>query len=116
MVRVKRGKTAHKRRKNLLKHTKGFRWGRKSKYRLAKEALIHAWTHAFKDRRRKKREFRKLWQTKINAAVRSQGLTYNKFINALKKNNIVIDRKILSELAEKKPAIFEKIVEKAKAN
>ncbi|PIS40272.1 MAG: 50S ribosomal protein L20, partial [Candidatus Nealsonbacteria bacterium CG08_land_8_20_14_0_20_36_22] len=79
MVRVKRGKTAHRRRKNLLKHTKGFRWGRKSKYRLAKEALLHAWKYAYRDRRTKKREFRKLWQIQINAACREQGLSYSRF-------------------------------------
>ena len=114
MVRVKRGKTAHKRRKNLLKHVKGFRWGRKSKYRLAKEALLHAWKYAFRDRRTKKREFRKLWQVQINAACREKEISYSKFIHGLKKNKIELDRKILAELAQKKPEIFEKIVEKVK--
>ncbi|HDZ54191.1 MAG TPA: 50S ribosomal protein L20 [Candidatus Nealsonbacteria bacterium] len=114
MVRVKRGKTAHKRRKHLLKYAKGFRWGRKSKYKLAKDALHHAWSYAYRDRRVKKREFRKLWQIKINAAVRSLGLTYSKFINLLKKNKIEVDRKILSELAQNHPAIFQKITEKIK--
>lgn len=114
MVRVKRGKTAHKRRKHLLKYAKGFRWGRKSKYKLAKDALHHAWSYAYRDRRVKKREFRKLWQIKINAAVRSLGLTYSKFINLLKKNKIVVDRKILSELAQNHPEIFQKITEKIK--
>jgi len=114
MVRVKRGKTAHKRRKNLLKHVKGFRWGRKSKYRLAKEALLHAWKYAFRDRRTKKREFRKLWQVQINAACREKEISYSKFIHGLKKNKIELDRKILAELAQKRPEIFEKIVEKVK--
>jgi len=114
MTRVKRGTIANKRRKNLLKHTKGFRYGRKTKYRLAKEALLHAWTHAFKDRRIKKRETRKLWQIKINAAVREQGFVYNKFIKALKDKKIGLDRKILAELAEKQPEVFEKIVEEVK--
>jgi len=114
MVRVKRGKTAHKRRKNLLKHVKGFRWGRKSKYRLAKEALLHAWKYAFRDRRTKKREFRKLWQVQINAACREKEISYSKFIHGLKKNKIELDRKILAELAQKRPEIFEKIVAKVK--
>lgn len=112
MTRVKRGTIAHKRRKNLLKYAKGFRYGRKTKYRLAKEALFHAWTHAFRDRKIKKRENRKLWQTKINAAVREFDLNYNKFIKLLKDKKIQLNRKILAELAEKHPIVFKKIVEK----
>ena len=114
MVRVKRGKTAHRRRKNLLKYTKGFRWGRKSKYRLAKEALLHAWKYAYRDRRTKKREFRKLWQIQINAACREQGLSYSRFIHVLKQKNIGLDRKTLADLAKSHPNIFKKIVEKTK--
>jgi len=114
MVRVKRGKIAHKRRKKILKQTKGFRWGRKSKYRLAKEALYHALKYSYRDRRVKKRNFRRLWQTKINAAVRNYGLSYSKFIHNLKGKNIEIDRKILAELAENHPEIFKKIVKKVK--
>jgi len=115
MTRVKRGKIAHKRRKNILKYTKGFRWGRKSKYRQAKEALYHAWRYAFRDRKAKKRDFRKLWQAQINAACRQQGISYSKFIAGLKKNKIELDRKILAQLAQNHPQIFEKIVEKAKS-
>lgn len=114
MVRVKRGKTARKRKKHLLKYTKGFKWGRKSKYRAAKEALLHAWSHAYKERKRKKREFRKLWQTQISAACQNLGISYSKFIFGLKKNKIAIDRKILADLAKSHPKIFEKIVEKVK--
>ena len=114
MVRVKRGVTAHKRRKKVLKHTKGFRWGRKSKYKAAKEALLHAWTYAYRDRRTKKREFRRLWQVLIGAACKNLGISYSKFIAGLKKNKIEIDRKILSVLVKDYPQIFEKIVEKAK--
>jgi len=114
MVRVKRGKIAHKRRKNVLKHTKGFRWGRKSKYKAAKEALLHAWSYAYRDRKTKKREFRKLWQTKINSAVRNKGLNYSKFIKLLKDKKIELDRKILAHLASEKPEIFEKVIEKVK--
>ena len=114
MTRVKRGTTAHKRRKNIIKQAKGFKWGRKSKYKLAKDALRHAWTYAYRDRKVKKRDFRRLWQIKINAAVRQQGITYSRFIEALKKANIELDRKILANLAEKQPEIFTKIIKKVK--
>jgi len=114
MVRVKGGKFSQKRRRHLLKYAKGFRWGRKSKLRAAKEALMHAWEYAYRDRRTKKREFRKLWQIQINAACRERGILYNKFIAGLKKNKIELDRKILSDLARNHPQIFEKIVERAK--
>ncbi len=114
MTRVKRGKTAHKKREKLLKYTKGFKWGRKSKERAAKEALLHAWTHAFRGRKEKKRDYRSLWLTQINAASRTHGLTYSKLIAGLKKTNILIDRKILAGLAQNEPKVFEKIVEKIK--
>lgn len=114
MTRVKRGTIAHKRRKHLLKYAKGFRWGRKSKYRLAKDALTHAWTHSFRDRKRKKREFRQLWQVQISAACRQQDLSYSKFIFGLKKNKVGLDRKILSQLAQTHQEIFKKIIETAK--
>lgn len=114
MARVKRGKTAHKRRKKVLKHTKGFRWERKSKYKAAKEALMHAWKYAYRDRRVKKREFRKLWQIQINAALGQQDLSYSLFIHGLKEKKIEIDRKILADLAKNQPHIFKKIVEETK--
>jgi len=114
MTRVKRGTIANKRKKNLLKYAKGFRWGRKSKYKAAKDALRHAWTYAYRDRRTKKREFRKLWQIQINAACRKASISYNKFISKLKENKIELDRKILSNLAKNHPQIFEKIIEKIK--
>lgn len=114
MTRVKRGKIAHKKRESVLKHTKGFKWGRKSKERAAKEALLHAWSHAFKGRKQKKRDYRSLWQTKINAAARTHGLSYNKLISGLKKSKITLDRKILADIAKNHPAVFEKIVQKAK--
>jgi large subunit ribosomal protein L20 len=114
MPRVKRGKIATKKRKKILKHTKGFMWGRKSKERAAKEALLHAWSNMFKDRRLKKRDFRQLWQVKIKAGIESLGLKYNKFVKILKDNNVLIDRKILSQLAEKNPSVFKQIVEKFK--
>ena len=114
MARVKKGKTAHKHRKHLLKHVKGFKYGRKSKYKLAKDALRHAWTYSSRDRKVKKRTFRQLWQLQINAACRKSGINYSRFINGLKKKNIELDRKILAELVEKHPEIFEKIVEEVK--
>lgn len=114
MARVKRGATAHRRRKNVLKYAKGFRWQRKSKYRLAKDALRHAWAYAFRDRKTKKRNFRQLWQTNINAATRAQGLSYSVFISLLKKNNIEVNRNILSKLAQEKPELFKEIIEKVK--
>jgi len=114
MVRVKRGKTAHKRRKHLLKYAKGFRWGRKTKYRQAKEAVYHAWEYAYRDRRTKKRDFRKLWQAQISAACRQADISYSKFIHGLKEKRIELDRKILVNLAQNHPKIFEKIVEKVK--
>lgn len=114
MVRVKRGKIARRKRKRLLKFTKGFRWGRKAKYRAAKEALLHAWTYSYRDRKRKKRDFRKLWQIQISAACKKLGLNYSRFIYGLKQKNIELDRKILANLAQNHPEIFEKIVEKIK--
>lgn len=114
MPRVKRGKIAHKKREKLLKHTKGFKWGRKSKERAAKEALLHAWDHAFRGRKEKKRQFRSVWQVKINAAVRDENLSYSKFINLLKKANIKLDRKSLADLAENHPTTFKKVVAETK--
>jgi len=113
MVRVKGGKFSQKRRGHLLKYVKGFRWGRKAKYRAAKEALYHAWEYAYRDRKTKKREFRKLWQIQINAACRQAGVSYSRFIYGLKKNKIELDRKILSNLARNHPQIFAKIMERA---
>ncbi len=115
MVRVKRGKIARKRRKRLLKLAKGFKWSRKTKYRLAKEALLHAFTHAYRSRKEKKRLARKQWQAQINAACRAQGITYSKFIHALKEKKIELNRKILAQLANEKPEIFQKILEMVKS-
>ena len=111
MTRVKRGKIAHKRREKTLKYTKGFRWGRKSKERAAKEALLHAWSHAFRGRKEKKRQYRQLWNVQINAATRENGTKYSALIAALHKKNIKLDRKILADLAQNEPAVFKKIVE-----
>jgi len=114
MTRVKGGTISLKRRRNILKQVKGYRFGRSTKERQAKEAIVHAGTHAFQHRRKKKGVFRRLWQIKINAAARENKISYSKLIDALKKANIGIDRKILSQLAETRPEIFSKIVEKIK--
>lgn len=114
MTRVKRGKTAHKKREKILKYTKGFKWGRKSKERAAKEALLHAWTNAFSGRKEKKRDYRRLWQTQLNIAARNEGFTYSKLIVGLKKQNILLDRKILADLAKNEQGVFKKIIEKIK--
>ena len=85
-------------------------WTRKTKYRQAKEALLHAWSFQFADRKKKKRDFRRLWQLKINAAARENGISYSKLINQLKKDKIDLDRKILADLAEHNPEVFKKIL------
>ncbi len=114
MPRVKRGTIAHKHREKTLKYTKGFKWGRSTKERAAKEALLHAWVHAFRGRKEKKRTFRQLWTVKINAAIRNEGMSYSRFIAALKKSGIKLDRKILADLAEHEPEVFKKVVATAK--
>ena len=97
-----------------MKHAKGFRQARKSKFKAAKDALRHAWTYAYRDRKTKKRTFRALWNIQINALARQNGITYSRLINGLKKNKIELDRKVLSELANKYPEVFIKIVEEVK--
>lgn len=110
MTRVKRGVNALKRRRKILKYAKGYQWGRKSKERAAHDALMHAWTHAFQHRKKKKGEFRAVWNTRISAALSDQGLSYSKFIGALVKKEIGLNRKVLSEIAAAHPKIFEAIV------
>ena len=112
MTRVKRGTTANKRRKKVIKMAKGYKWGRKSKYKAAKDAVRHALTYAYSDRKKKKRNFRQLWNIKINAASRKDGLTYSQFINKLKKANIEVDRKILAYLAETSRKFLIKLLKK----
>ncbi len=114
MPRVKRGVMHNKRRKNLLKTTKGFQRGRKKLIKLAKTAAIKAGANAYKDRKMKKRTARALWQIKLNAAVRAYNLNYSKFIAGLKAAKIELDRKVLAELASKNPSVFAKIIEKVK--
>ena len=110
MTRVKRGVQANRRRKRLLKHAKGFMWTRDSKYRQAKEALLHAWSFKFVGRKNKKRDFRRLWQVKIGAAAKENGISYSRLIDRLHKAKIELDRKILADLAENHPETFKKII------
>ena len=114
MSRVKRGVNKNKRRKYILAQTKGYRFDRKSKERVAKEAIKHAGVHAFRHRRAKKREFRNLWTLRINAAVRPLGFSYSRFIDALKKGNVALDRKVLSTLAKDFPETFERLTKQLK--
>ena len=110
MTRVKKGVHALKRRRSVLKQTKGFRHGRSKKERQAKEALLHAGNYSFAHRKDKKSHNRKLWNIKINAGSRELGMTYSKLIGALKRNKIELDRKILADLAENHPKTFAKIL------
>ncbi len=114
MARVKRGVNKNKRRKYLLAQTKGYRFDRKSKERTARVAMKHAGAHAFKDRRLKKREMRGLFTLRINAASREQGISYSKLIGALKKQNIGINRKALSDLAKDHPEVFVRFTKELK--
>lgn len=116
MSRVKRGVMTKKRHKNVLKKAKGYRWGRKKLFTKAKEAVIKAGKYARRDRRAKKRTFRALWITRLNNALRENGTSYRVFMAALKTRNVVLDRKVLSELAVKQPAIFSKFVESVKTS
>lgn len=114
MARVKRGTTKLRARKELLKKTKGYRFGRRNKEKEAREAMMHAGAHAFSHRRKKKGDFRRLWTIKINAAARPLGLSYSKFIDVLKKKNVELDRKVLADIAENNPETFERIVAQVK--
>ncbi|OIQ82709.1 50S ribosomal protein L20 [mine drainage metagenome] len=116
MPRVKRGVTARARHKKVLDQAKGFRGRRKNVYRIAKEAVMKAGQYAYRDRRVKKREFRALWITRINAAVRQFDMTYSVFMNGMKKAQIEIDRKVLADMAVHDAAAFGKIVEQVKAS
>ena len=95
-------------------HSKGFMWRRKNVYRLAREAVHHAWASMFVGRKQKKRNFRQLWNIQINAASRQNGLSYSKLIHGLKKNNVEVDRKVLAKLAQDEPEVFKNFVETAK--
>jgi len=110
MVRVKRGLMTRKRHKNLLKATKGYRMLNSKVFSRAKNAWMKAWTNAFIGRKRKKRDFRRLWTVRINIAARENGMTYSKFINALYNNKVNLNRKVLSNLAISNPNVFSNIV------
>ena len=115
MARVKRGVTSRAKHKKVLKAVKG-QWGRrKNTIRVARQAMEKSMQYAYRDRRNKKREFKSLWIQRINAGVRSEGLTYSNFINGLNKSGIKLDRKILAEIAYDNPEAFKTIVKKAQA-
>lgn len=114
MPRVKRGNVARKRRKKILKLAKGFRGSHSKLFRTANQQVMKALRNAYRDRRKKKRDFRRLWIVRVNAAARMNGLSYSKLTNQLKKANIDINRKMLAELAVVDPQAFAKVVEVAK--
>ncbi len=115
MPRVKGGFTTRRRRKKLLKKARGYYGGRSRLYKVAREAVDHALRHAYDDRKNKKRDFRRLWIIRINAAARSLDMTYSQFMYGLKKSSISLNRKVLSDLAYNDPEAFNKIVETVKA-
>lgn len=114
MPRVKRGVTAHHRHKRLIERASGFRGRRKNVYRVAKQAVMRADQYAYRDRRRRKRDFRSLWIVRVNAAARLHGLTYSQFMGGLKRAGIQLNRKMLAELAVANDAAFTEIAEVAK--
>ena len=116
MSRVKRGVTAHARHKKVKAKAKGYYGARKNVYRVATQAVTKAGQYAYRDRKQKKRAFRSLWIIRINAAVRENGLTYSKFMSALKKMNIDLDRRVLAELAAEDSEAFSNLVSLAKEN
>jgi len=115
MARVKRGTIHLKKRRGILKDAKGFKWGRKKLIRLASTAVTHAGAHAYKDRKRKKSDFRQLWQIRIGAAAKENGVSYSSLIGSLKKKNIELDRKILADLAVNHPKVFAAVVKESGA-
>ncbi|MGY4720973.1 50S ribosomal protein L20 [Naumannella cuiyingiana] len=116
MARVKRSVNAHKKRREVLEQASGYRGQRSRLYRKAKEQVTHSLVYAYRDRRARKADFRKLWIQRINAAVRAEGMTYNRFVSGLKTAGVEVDRKILAELAVSDPKAFTALVEVAKAN
>lgn len=116
MPRVKRAVIHLKKRRTIRKATKGYKWTRKSSVKLGRTAMLKAGQHAQQDRRKKKCVMRRLWQIRLNAAVREHGLSYSKFIDLLKKRKIELDRKVLADLALSNPRVFAKIVEEVKGS
>ena len=115
MARVKRGVTARRRHKKVLKLAKGYSGARSRVFRVAKQAVTKAGQYAYRDRRQRKRQFRALWIARINAAARMNEMSYSRFINGLKKSNVMIDRKVLADIAVHDKAGFSRIAEMAKA-
>ena len=116
MARVKRAVNAHKKRRTTLELASGYRGQRSRLYRKAKEQVLHSLNYAYRDRRARKGDFRQLWITRINAAARQNGMTYNRFIQGLKAAGIEVDRKILAELAVNDPSAFAALVDVAREN
>ena len=114
MARVKRGVIARRRHKKVLKQAKGYYGARSRIFRVAKQAVIKAGQYAYRDRRQRKRQFRSLWITRINAASRANGLSYSQFINGLKKAEIALDRRVLADIAVHDKEAFAAVVNKAK--
>jgi len=114
MVRVKRGLVKRRKHKKVLKEARGYYGSKSRSYKIAKEQLLKSMSYAYRDRKNNKRNFRRLWITRINAATRINGISYNEFINGLKKASVSINRKILSELAVSDPNAFQKLTEIAK--
>ena len=114
MPRVKRGMLHLKKRRSLMAATKGYRWGRKNLIKLARPAMLKAGSYAYRERRNKKRVIRRLWQIQISAAAKLHDFSYSKLMDRIHKNNVMLDRKILSTLAKDYPAVFTKVVEKVK--
>jgi large subunit ribosomal protein L20 len=114
MARIKRGLHGLKHRRKVMKLVKGFRAARRRNYRVANEALLHSLAYAYRDRRVRKRDFRSLWISRINAAVRKEGLTYSVFMNGLKKSGVTLNRKALAELAVSDAAAFRSLLNAAK--
>jgi large subunit ribosomal protein L20 len=110
MTRVKKGVNALKSRKNILRKVKGYRHGRSTKERQANEAIFHAGTYSFAHRKDKKGDFRRLWNVRVSAILKQNGLSYSQFIPLLKKKDVTLDRKILAEIALKHPETFQKII------
>ena len=115
MPRVKNAVASRRRRKKVLRAAKGYRGGRSKLFKTAKESVQKALKYSYRDRGQRKREFRKLWIIRINAAVREYGLSYSEFINALKKTNIAISRKILADMAVREPDAFKTLIDQVKA-
>jgi large subunit ribosomal protein L20 len=115
MTRVKRSVHAKKKRREILEQAKGYQGSRRKRYRVAKEQVMHSGMYAYRDRRDRKAQFRRLWITRINAAVRPHDISYSRFINGLKAAGIELDRKVLADLAVRDPAAFGDLVERARA-